>query len=128
MESPLGIDVLLATLPGEDRDRLFPLLAEGPRVVEELTGSRPHRSLLYRHARRGVYGQRLRTVAMGRTLMSTRRWLMEHWAAIALARRTVEAPPTPCILPTTLSGHVNAVTAEEAETLRRHGVGPKDEE
>ena len=82
---------LLSVLPESEHDRLFPLMAEGPVIVEKLAGRRPHRSLLWRHAMKGVVGVRLKTVSVGRTLMSTPRWLCEHWAAVDRARRGKEA-------------------------------------
>ncbi len=78
---------LLSLLPEENRDRLFPVLSEGPAIYEELSGRRPHRSMLWRHVRKGVAGQFLRTVSVGGTLMSTPRWVVEFWMAVDASRR-----------------------------------------
>ena len=78
---------LLSVLSESERDRLFKVLAEGPSFYEKLSGNRPHRSMLWRHARKGVAGQFLRTVSVGGTLMTTPRWVVEFWAAIDAARR-----------------------------------------
>ena len=56
------IESLLDHLPDGDRERLFPLLTDGPAIVEALTGHRP------------------------RTRMTTARWLLEHWFAVDTAR------------------------------------------
>ena len=80
-------DDLLSALPEEERDRLFPVLAKGPSIYERLSGRRPHRSMPWRHARKGVAGQFLRTVSVGRTLMSTPRWVVQFWADVDEARR-----------------------------------------
>ncbi len=77
---------MIELLP-KDPDRLFPLMAEGPKVTEKLSGKRFHKSVLFRHARKGVYGVKLKTVSVGRTLMTTPRWLLIFWDAIAKARR-----------------------------------------
>ena len=84
---PPETEYLLARLPDEDRDRIFPLLADGPRIFATLTGRRPHRTLLWRHAEDGVHGVRLKTITVGRTMMCHPRWLIEHWAAVDEARR-----------------------------------------
>ena len=81
---------LLSVLPENEHDRLFPLMAQGPAIVEKLTGRRPHRSLLWRHATKGIQGVRLKTVSVGRTLMTTPRWIVAHWAAVDRARRGKE--------------------------------------
>ncbi len=79
---------LLSALPEAEHDKLFPLLADGPKVVELLTGWRPHKTVLWRHARKGVAGVKLRTVSVGgRRVMCTPRWLVEFWAAVDAARR-----------------------------------------
>ena len=88
------IQSVLARLPEAERDQLFALLAEGPKVFQRLTGRRPHKSLLWRHARDGVHGVRLPTVTVGRTMMTTARWLVEHWAAVDEARRAGESHPS----------------------------------
>ncbi len=79
---------LLSVLPESERDQLIPLLADGPAFYEKLTGKRPHRSLVWRHATRGVRGVRLKTVSVGRTLMTTARWIVEHWEAVDAARHS----------------------------------------
>ena len=72
---------LIASLDDDLRDRLFPLV-DGPAVVEELTGSRPHATALHRWARTGISGARLQTVTVGRRRFSTRRWLLDWFAAV----------------------------------------------
>ena len=78
---------LLSVLPESEHDRLFPLMADGAAVYAKLTGRRPHRSLLWRHAIKGIAGVKLRTVRVGRTFMSTPRWVVEHWTAVDAAAR-----------------------------------------
>ena len=77
---------LLSVLPESEHDYLIPLMAGAPAVYERFTGRRPHRSLVWRHATKGVAGVKLKTVSVGRTLMTTPRWIVEHWAAVAEAR------------------------------------------
>jgi hypothetical protein len=48
----------LARLPEEDRGRLFPLLADGPAIVEKLTGRRPHKSAFYKREVRQWHSSR----------------------------------------------------------------------
>ena len=79
--------ILLSVLPETEHDRLFPLMAGAPAVYEKLTGRRPHRSLVWRHATQGVAGVKLRTVSVGGTLMTTPRWIVQHWADVDAARR-----------------------------------------
>ena len=81
------VEALLAVLPKIEHDKLFPLMAGAPAVYEKLTDRRPHRSLVWRHATKGVSGVKLRTVSVGGTLMTTARWVIEHWAAIDAERR-----------------------------------------
>ena len=61
--------------------------ALSPRIFEALTGRRPHKTLLWRHAEDGVHGVKLKTVTAGHTMMCHPRWLIEHWAAVDEARR-----------------------------------------
>jgi hypothetical protein len=81
------IAALLSVLPESEHDRLIALLADGPAMYEKLSGRRPHRSLVWRHAKRGVAGVTLKTVSVGGTLMTTARWIVEHWEAVDAARR-----------------------------------------
>lgn len=78
---------LLNVLPPDEHDRLFPLMAKGAAVYEKLSGRRPSKALVWRHARKGVAGVMLKTVSVGGTMMTTPRWIVEHWAAIDTARR-----------------------------------------
>ncbi|MCB9882223.1 MAG: DUF1580 domain-containing protein [Planctomycetes bacterium] len=110
---------LVDALDEGKRDQLFKLLA-GSSIVEELTGNRPHRSALHRWASKGVAGVRLQTVCVGRCRYTTRRWLIEFFAAVDLARREGEASS---------SGEgesargVRRRTSEvEEEVLARHGL------
>ena len=82
-----AVTSLLSVLPESEHDQLIPLLADGPAIYEKLTSRRPHRSLVWRHATKGVAGVKLKTVSVGRTLMTTARWIVEHWAAVDAARR-----------------------------------------
>lgn len=61
-------------------------MAGAPAIYEKLTGRRPHRCLVWRHATKGVHGVRLRTVTVGATRMTTPRWIIEHWQAVDEAR------------------------------------------
>ncbi len=80
-------DSILCVLPDEEHDRLIRLLKDGPPVVEKLTGRRPDRSVLWRQSVRGIAGVTLKTVSVGRCLMTTPRWLVEFWVAVDAARR-----------------------------------------
>lgn len=124
MDTTPRADALLLALPEADRDRLWPLLSDGPAVMERLTGRRPHRSLLLRHARRGVLGVTLRTVCVGRTQMSCARWLVEHWLAVDAARRAareVSAAPAPPAPARRRRAAASTTEADDA-VLRRHGL------
>lgn len=85
------IESLLSPLPEAEHDKLFPLLADGPRIVERLTSRRPDRTVIWRHATKGVAGVKLKTVSVGRTLMTTPRWLVEFWSHVDKARRAPKA-------------------------------------
>lgn len=76
----------LSALSEAQRNSLFPLMADGPRVVEELTKRRPDKRTVLRWATPGVAGVRLRTVTVGRCRMTTREWLVQFWAAVDSAR------------------------------------------
>jgi len=80
------LSTLLNVLPLDQHDRLFPLMAEGPVLYEKMSGRRPDKSLVWRHATKGVHGVKLKTVSVGRTRMTTPRWIVEHWAAVEAAR------------------------------------------
>lgn len=84
---PIAAVDLLSAVPEDLRDRLFPLLLTGPVVVAELTGRRAERGALHRWAKRGIRGVCLRTVTVGLSRHSTRRWLIEFFAAVDEARR-----------------------------------------
>ena len=56
MSSPSGSP--LSALSEAERNALFPLMAEGPRVVEDLTKRRPDKRTALRWATRGVAGVR----------------------------------------------------------------------
>ena len=86
METRDAVDSLLAALDAESRDQLFPLIDAAP-VVEQLTGQAARRSALHRWSYKGVAGVRLQTVTVGRVQHTTRRWLIEWFAAVAEARR-----------------------------------------
>lgn len=79
--------VLVASLSEDKRDQLFALL-DGTAVVEELTGKRPHNTALHRWAKRGIAGVCLQTITVGRRRFTTRRWLLDWFAAVDGARRT----------------------------------------
>lgn len=80
---------LIASLDDDIRDRLFRLV-DGPAVVEELTGRRPHATALHRWARKGISGVCLQTVTVGRRRYSTRRWLLDWFAAVDQTLRAKE--------------------------------------
>ena len=78
---------LLSALPADEHDKLFRLMAEAPALYEKLTGRRPHKSLVWRHTKKGVQGVKLKTVSVGGTLMTTPRWIVQHWVDVDTARR-----------------------------------------
>ena len=82
-----AVTSLLSVLPESEHDRLIPLMADAPAIYEKLTSRRPHRSLVWRHATKGVGGIKLKTVSVGRTRMTTPRWIVKHWEAVDAARR-----------------------------------------
>lgn len=81
---------LLAAVDVGALDALFPL-QRGTTVVEELTGLSPGRSALHRWRAEGIAGVKLQTVTVGRVQMTTRRWLIEWFAAVDAARGEVGA-------------------------------------
>ena len=85
-------DFLLA-VDADELDSLFPLL-DGPAVVAELTRRKPpHKSAVFRWAREGIGGVKLKTLCVGRTRYSTRRHLLAFFAAVDDARRAAAEPP-----------------------------------
>ena len=113
---------LLESIPADRVDELFPLLREGPKVVDELTGDRPHKSTLLRHASTGVRGTKLETISRGRTMLSTRRWLIEFWAQVDAARRHDRRPsePKPRKARPRKPRHLRTPSARTKEILARH--------
>jgi len=59
---------------------------EACREFPRADGTPIHISCLYRWARKGVAGQRLRVVHVGGSLRTSRRWLREFGAAVAQAK------------------------------------------
>jgi hypothetical protein len=119
MTSPDFVDRLADALP--DADVLFPLLDDGPKVVEELVGGRrPHKSALHRWASTGVSGVTLQTITAGRRRCTSRRWLLKFFGAIDAARLCRAAGAS------TTEHHGRQrrprTNIEDAETLRRHGL------
>ncbi len=76
---------LLSRLPEDEHYLLVPLLKEGPKLAERLTGSRPHRSKLHRQATKGQRGIVLRCASDGGTRLTCAAWLVEFW--VKLGRR-----------------------------------------
>ena len=66
---------------------LMPLAAAARRLPES-----PHPKTLSRWALKGVGGVHLRTIKMGRRLLTTEKWLVEFAAAIANPRPRSAAP------------------------------------
>lgn len=81
------IQDLLSRLPEDDHFRLVPLLKEGPKLEERLTGVRPHRSKLHRQATKGQRGVTLRCVCTGGTRHTCAAWLVEFWAKLGRRER-----------------------------------------
>ena len=76
---------LLSRLPADEHFLLVPLLTGGPKLVERLTGVRPHRSKLHRQATKGHRGIVLRCASDGGTRLTCAAWLVEFW--VKLGRR-----------------------------------------
>ena len=62
--------------------------------VSSVLPNRPHRSTVFRWAKKGRFGIRLRVVSMGGTRCTTERWLMEFFEAVEHAQREHDAPRT----------------------------------
>lgn len=73
---------LLSRLPEAEHFRLVPLLKDGPKLEEQLTGVRPHRSKLHRQATKGQSGIKLRCVSTGGTRYTCAAWLVELWSKL----------------------------------------------
>jgi len=120
---------LLSVVPEDKRDQLFKLLEDGPMVVEELTGEPTHRSKLHRMEAKGSHGVRLQTVTVGRSRFSTRRWLLEFFAAVDVARRENNAPaPKGQAKRTTRTRRTNRTKSaadKRDDILDKYGMGKK---
>ena len=71
-------------VPSDDDTLLTPV--EACRLFPRPNGKPIHISCLYRWAKRGVAGNRLRVVHVGGSLRTTRRWLREFGADVARAK------------------------------------------
>lgn len=117
------VSAILANVPAEEHDRLFKLLDEGPRIVESLSGRRPHKSALHRMEHDGSLGIRLQTVTIAGCRMSTARWLATYWVAVDAARRAmVDAKQKPRRRAARCKPASGTTDAEE-QVLARAGVG-----
>jgi hypothetical protein len=76
---------LLDAIDEADRDRLV-ALGRAARIVEEMTSRTTRRGSVQRWAAQGIRGIRLRTVTVGRTRYTTRRWLLEFFVVVDAAR------------------------------------------
>ena len=83
-------DSLLLAHPEATWDQLFPL-REGSAVVASLTGRSPDSSAIHRWASRGIAGQKLQTITVGRRRYTTRRWLLDWFVAVDSAHREAQA-------------------------------------
>jgi hypothetical protein len=72
-------------------DELLPLAAVCE-ILRRQNGRPLHPSTPARWARRGLAGERLAVVQVGRAVLTTRRWLRQFGAAVA-RRRGLEAGP-----------------------------------
>ena len=88
-------DALLLALPEATWDQLFPL-REGGAVVESLTGRSPDSSAIHRWASRGIAGEKLKTITVGRRRFTTRRWLLDWFAAVDHAHREAHERRSRC--------------------------------
>lgn len=77
---------LLSRLPADEHYLLVPLLKDGPKLEEKLTGIRPHRSKLHRQATNGQGGIILRCVSTGGTRHTCAAWLVEFWVKLGRQR------------------------------------------
>jgi len=105
---------------------------DGPAIVDELTNHRPHKSALNRWEKKGIAGVRLKCVVVGRCRYTTRRMLIEYWAAVAVARDAGIAHPqhrtdsTPAVSPRP-ARVASRDEADEEEVLGRHGLLLEDQ-
>ncbi|WP_164103542.1 DUF1580 domain-containing protein [Candidatus Laterigemmans baculatus] len=66
---------------------------EAARVVEQITGERPHSASIHRWASRGLRGVKLRTIyAMG-ARRTTEKWIREFFESVAAAAEEGQAAP-----------------------------------
>jgi Protein of unknown function (DUF1580) len=112
---------LLAAVDPALIDQLVPV-HKAPPVIDELTGDRPHASAPQRWASKGLVGVRLDTVTVGRRRLTTRRWLIEFFAAVDEARRNRPAPPSRAPEPSSASA-----TQDEENALARFGIGQEED-
>lgn len=77
-------------------DEPFHVFRDGPGIVAELTGAKkPHESYLWRCAKKGSHGVKLRTISAPDGLRSTRRWCAQFLVKRDEAKRAAESRPAP---------------------------------
>ena len=84
--SALAVEQLLSRFAEDERDRLFPLLRDGPKACERLLGKRKDASTLFRWSESGKRGIRLQTIEDASTRYCTMRWLVEFFVELAAKR------------------------------------------
>src|SRR5690349_21788817 len=86
-------------------------LAAAARAVPAVDGKRPSPSSIWRWAKQGIRGVRLRHQFIGRRLVTSRAALNEFFSALSAASQTAEAPP--------VNRKSSSKTARPAERRRR---------
>ena len=82
----VDIGQMLRHMPEYEHVRMFSLTKDGPAIVEELTGKRPHKSALHRWATRkpiAPHLQCLKVPGIGR--VTCRAWLLNYFEALRLS-------------------------------------------
>ena len=98
-------------------------LAEATKVLPRVNGKRPAISTLWRWCRKGLNGQRLEYIRMGRNIVTSAEALGRFFTALAEADAPIEDGPPPPRRPRTASERARQRSIEEANRiLERAGI------
>lgn len=76
----------------EQTDQLV-RLSRAPKIVERITGERPHAGTIYRWASRGIRGKRLKTAYAGGHKRTSEVWIREFFDKLNTAAGTDSPSP-----------------------------------
>ena len=91
-------------------------LSDAPRLVARITGERPHKSVIYRWASRGLRNVKLQTAFAGGYRRTSWRWLLEFFAEVTAAADGKSRPQID-----TAARRAKEIATAEQE-LSRHGI------